>query len=211
MIHLRQTGSPEAVSRADHIMSGKTVFISYRRDAVGRSFARSIKQELTHCGYDVFLDVDCVDAGQWAAQIITQVPQRAHFLLLLTPDALDRCADEADWVRREFLSAVRHGRNIVPVREESVDPDIMRTTCVAEMKSLFDLQIAVVEHRSFNADIDALTTRFIAAHHALHDSLEPASRPVDISRIIKYAPEELIGRDAETKLLNDAWNQACGG
>ncbi len=32
--------------------------------------------------------------------------------------------------------------------------------------------------------------------------------PNDISRIIKYAPAELIGRDAETKLLNDAWNQA---
>lgn len=27
----------------------------------------------------------------------------------------------------------------------------------------------------------------------------------DISRVIKYAPAELIGREAETKLLNDAW------
>ncbi|MBI1814090.1 MAG: TIR domain-containing protein [Deltaproteobacteria bacterium] len=32
----------------------------------------------------------------------------------------------------------------------------------------------------------------------------PASR-FDISRIIKYAPAELIGREAETKLLSDAW------
>jgi len=31
---------------------------------------------------------------------------------------------------------------------------------------------------------------------------------VDISRIIKYAPVELIGRDAETQLLNDAWAKA---
>src|SRR5207249_3017130 len=29
--------------------------------------------------------------------------------------------------------------------------------------------------------------------------------PVDISRIGKYAPEQLIGRESETKLLNDAW------
>jgi hypothetical protein len=35
----------------------------------------------------------------------------------------------------------------------------------------------------------------------------PAVR-FDISRIIKYAPAELIGREAETKLLNDAWAQA---
>jgi class 3 adenylate cyclase len=36
----------------------------------------------------------------------------------------------------------------------------------------------------------------------------PASSSVDISRIIKYAPAELIGREAETKLLSDAWEQA---
>jgi TIR domain len=32
--------------------------------------------------------------------------------------------------------------------------------------------------------------------------------PTDISRIIKYAPAQLIGREAETKLLNDAWAKA---
>jgi tetratricopeptide (TPR) repeat protein len=37
--------------------------------------------------------------------------------------------------------------------------------------------------------------------------LETAKR-VDISRIIKYAPVELIGRDAEMKMLADAWLQA---
>ncbi len=33
----------------------------------------------------------------------------------------------------------------------------------------------------------------------------------DISRIIKYAPAEIIGREAETKLLNDVWEQAVRG
>jgi hypothetical protein len=35
--------------------------------------------------------------------------------------------------------------------------------------------------------------------------IAPASIPNDISRIVKYAPEKLIGREAETKLLDDAW------
>jgi hypothetical protein len=45
---------------------------------------------------------------------------------------------------------------------------------------------------------------------AKRDSAAPgrASCPVDISRIIKYAPEKLIGREGETKLLADAWDQA---
>ena len=77
-------------------MSNKTVFISYRRDVAGKVIARTLKQELTHRGYDVFLDVDNVDAGHWEAQILAQVPSRVHFLLVLTPGALDRCAEEND-------------------------------------------------------------------------------------------------------------------
>jgi hypothetical protein len=34
---------------------------------------------------------------------------------------------------------------------------------------------------------------------------------VDISRIIKYAPAELIGRETETKVLNDAWDKVARG
>jgi hypothetical protein len=36
-------------------------------------------------------------------------------------------------------------------------------------------------------------------------------RIVDIARIDKYAPEKLIGREAETQVLNDAWKQAVSG
>ncbi|MFC1748623.1 hypothetical protein ACFL2V_07430 [Pseudomonadota bacterium] len=35
-----------------------------------------------------------------------------------------------------------------------------------------------------------------------------ATIPADISRIDKYAPTKLIGREDETQVLNDAWNQA---
>ncbi|MBL8190719.1 MAG: AAA family ATPase, partial [Acidobacteria bacterium] len=38
-----------------------------------------------------------------------------------------------------------------------------------------------------------------------------SSFKADISRIVKYAPPELIGREAELKLLDDAWNQAVRG
>lgn len=34
---------------------------------------------------------------------------------------------------------------------------------------------------------------------------------VDIERIVKYAPAELIGREAETQLLDDAWAQVLAG
>ncbi|HXF39330.1 MAG TPA: TIR domain-containing protein, partial [Blastocatellia bacterium] len=39
-------------------------------------------------------------------------------------------------------------------------------------------------------------------HPAISDRI-----PIDITRIIKYAPDKLIGREAETSLLNDAWGK----
>ncbi len=191
-------------------MSTKTIFISYRRDAVGKLFARMIKEALTQRGYDAFLDVDSIDSGKWAAQILTQVPKRAHFLLLLTPSALDRCADENDWVRKEFLSAVASGRNIVPVREESVVLSELRKTCPDGVRGLFDYQTATVKQSNFAQDIEVLITRYIPPHKAPAELLPAAAAPfrADISRIDKYAPTELIGREAETQLLNDAWEKA---
>jgi hypothetical protein len=45
------------------------------------------------------------------------------------------------------------------------------------------------------------------------DTSEPdrAGCGVDISRIIKYAPSELVGREAETKVLSDAWDAVVAG
>ncbi|HXJ40968.1 MAG TPA: ATP-binding protein, partial [Bryobacteraceae bacterium] len=41
--------------------------------------------------------------------------------------------------------------------------------------------------------------------------VEGASVQADISRIMKYAPSNLIGREAETRVLNDAWDQVVRG
>jgi tetratricopeptide (TPR) repeat protein len=44
-----------------------------------------------------------------------------------------------------------------------------------------------------------------------HDDGRSAGVPADISRIMKYAPSNLIGREAETKVLNDAWDEVVRG
>lgn len=150
-------------------MNRKTVFISYRRDATGRPFARSLERELTRDGYDVFLDVDSIGSGKWANQILTEVPCRAHFLLLLTPAALDSCANEDDWVRQEFETAVKHSRNIVPVCEESIDLGKLRKECPVSMKQLFDYQIATIHHSAFESDLRTLINRYIPPHKAPQD------------------------------------------
>src|ERR1700730_7164570 len=42
----------------------------------------------------------------------TSAPGRAHFLVLLTPSALEHCGDPKDWLRREIETAMESRRNV---------------------------------------------------------------------------------------------------
>ena len=70
----------------------KTVFISYRR--INAAWALAIFQNLKGHGYDVFFDYTGVASGDFETVILENIRARAHFLLLLTPSALER--DELD-------------------------------------------------------------------------------------------------------------------
>lgn len=183
-------------------MSGKTVFISYRRDAIGRQFGRNLKQALTKQGYDVFFDVDSIDAGKWEDQIQQQIPTRAHFLILLTPGALDRCSNPNDWVRREFELAFKSKRNIVPIREESFDVTSERGDADASMHELFDYTIVNVGSGStFDADIGTLINRFIPEHKAPSEDADNSSCIVSPTRL-HHGADRLFGREEELAALD---------
>lgn len=97
----------------------KTVFISYRR--TNMPWALAIYQNLTHHGYDVFFDYDSIPSGDFEQVILGNIRARAHFLVILTPSALERCENPDDWLRREIETALDEKRNIVPVFLEGFD------------------------------------------------------------------------------------------
>ncbi len=97
----------------------KTVFISYRRQDV--SWALAVYQNLTACGYDVFFDYTSISSGKFEQIILSNIKARAHFLVILTPSALERCCEEGDWLRREIETAIVEKRNIVPLLCEDFD------------------------------------------------------------------------------------------
>ena len=82
----------------------KTVFISYRR--TNPPWALAVSQYLTQNGYDVFLDYTGIASGDFESVILENINSRAHFLVLLTPSALERCSDPGDWLRREIEAAL---------------------------------------------------------------------------------------------------------
>ena len=97
----------------------KTVFISYRRTNL--PWALFIYQNLTMNDYDVFFDYLSIDSGNFEKVILDNIRARAHFIVILTPSALDRCKEPGDWLRREIETAIDERRNIVPLRMESFD------------------------------------------------------------------------------------------
>lgn len=97
----------------------KTVFISYRR--TNAPWALAIYQNLNSNGYDVFFDFNGVASGDFESVILGNIKARAHFIVLLTPSALERCNEPGDWLRREIETALGTKRNIVPLMLEGFD------------------------------------------------------------------------------------------
>jgi formylglycine-generating enzyme required for sulfatase activity len=91
----------------------KTVFISYRRADVYTALA--VYENLKNQGYDVFFDYRSISSGDFEQIITSNIRARAHFLLILTPTALDRCNEPGDWLRREIEIAIGEKRNIIPL------------------------------------------------------------------------------------------------
>ena len=89
-----------------------TVFLCYRRNV--RSFiARAVLQDLRQHGYDVFMDVESIDSGQFETIILAQIAARAHFLVILTHGTLEGSQKPNVWLRREIESAMELRRNVV--------------------------------------------------------------------------------------------------
>jgi hypothetical protein len=97
----------------------KTVFLSYRRADQG--WASAIFQNLTSHGFDVFFDFGSLPSGDFERVILENIKSRAHFLVLLTPTALERCGEPDDWLRREVEAALESQRNIVPIALDGFD------------------------------------------------------------------------------------------
>jgi tetratricopeptide (TPR) repeat protein len=97
----------------------KTVFISYRRTNFWTALA--VFQNLHSNGYDVFFDYKSIPSGDFEQVITENVKSRAHFIVILSPSALDRCNEPEDWLRREIETAIENKRNIISLMMEGFD------------------------------------------------------------------------------------------
>ncbi len=94
-------------------MNKYDVFISYRRTSF--ESANLIATRLKAAGYTVFFDLETLRSGKFNEQLFDKIESCKDFILVLPPNALDRCVDDDDWVRLEVCKAMECGKNIIPV------------------------------------------------------------------------------------------------
>src|SRR5271167_1633098 len=181
----------------------KTVFISYRRTNV--PWALAISQSLTHSGFDVFFDFTGLASGDFETVILENIHARAHFLVLLTPSALERCGDPGDWLRREIEAALDNQRNIIPLMLEGFDfgtPSISNQL-TGKLASLRKFNAMTLSAEYFDAAMEKLRNKFLNV--ALETIVQPASREASQAATDEKSAVAKAPAVAEEELTAQQW------
>lgn len=138
----------------------KTVFISYRRATPYH--ARAVYQDLKQHRYDVFLDVQSVNSGEFKQIILRQIEARSHFVIVLTPNALERINEPNDWLRLEIEHAIDFNRNIVPLMFDNFQFDLAtKAKLPSKLAHLPDFNYVEFPPTYFEEAMKRLRTRFL--------------------------------------------------
>ena len=181
----------------------KTVFLSYRRTNI--PWALAIFQNLTQNGYDVFIDFSGIASGDFERVILGNITARAHFLVLLTPSALERCDNPADWLRREIETALTSQRNIVPLMLEGFDfgtPKIA-SQLTGTLAALREYNGLSIPPEYFMEAMGRLRDRYLNV--PLTAVLHPASRSVQRAATEQKAAADAAPAVQEEELTAQQW------
>ncbi len=176
----------------------KTVFLSYRRANI--AWALAVFQDLTQHGYDVFFDFKGIASGDFERVILANIEARAHFIVLLTPSALERCRDPNDWLRREIETALSIQRNVVPIALEGFDfhtPQIAGQLSGA-LAALSRYNALAVPAEYFDEAMQRLREKYlnVALDAVLHPASPAAQEAAEKQRAAAAAVVQQIERDA---------------
>lgn len=105
--------------------------------------------------FTVFIDVERLEAGKFDNNLLQSISQAKYFLLVLTPNALDRCLgddERKDWVHREIVAALESNCKIIPIIDnfqwplpEDL-PEDMRAVCYFNgVRWVHDYQVRLVK------------------------------------------------------------------
>ncbi len=217
-------------------MKQNTVFISYSHDSVEHSKqVLALSERLRQDGIETLLDQYVNGAPQqgWPRWMLDQLDAAGSVLVVCTETYYRRFRGHeklgkgkgVDWegalITQEIYGSRSNTLKFVPVflsaATEDWIPEPMRSvshyslTSESNYQRLYDLLLE-------RAGVEPLPVGALKPRHrrkgtalTFGETSATQTAKVDILRIIKYAPSELIGRETETKLLANAWDKAVRG
>lgn len=188
------------------------IFVSYRRtdtkgNISGRDIARLLSKEFKLYGYKTFFDYSELNDCDFAETIIPAIRKCKIFVLVLSKDALQRCSNTGDWVRREITEAIDSGCKIIPV-----DPDNSFNgwpdNLPSELDSIKTIQIFSIDMNS-NFEvlakhlIDTRIANVIPPHISVNRCLYTLGNRVDFTIGDKALsmPDEFFNNDVYNALI----------
>lgn len=187
----------------------KTVFISYRRTDVFTALA--VYENLKNQGYDVFFDYRTIPSGDFEQYIIASIKARAHFLVILTPTALDRCNESGDWLRREIELAMDEKRNIVPLffKGFRFGTPAVKEKLTGKLKNISRYNGLNVHEDYFEEAMQRVRAQFLSK--PLDTVLHPVS--TEVQKVVeeeKNAADEaikqkIVGRNVLNRSIRKSW------
>lgn len=173
-----------------------TVFISYRRTDVFTALA--VYENLKNQGYDVFFDYRSISSGDFEQIINSNIRARAHFLLILTPTALDRLNEPGDWLRREIETAIDDKRNIIPLffKGFRFGGTSVSDTLTGKLRNLSRYNGLNVHEDYFDEAMHRLRTQFL--NIPLDTVLHPVS--TEVQRVVRA---EQVAADKALEQIED--------
>jgi tetratricopeptide (TPR) repeat protein len=180
----------------------KTVFISYRRTDI--NLAQAIYQNLTQHGYDAFLDNTGINSGDFEQIIMENIKSRAHFIIVLTPSALERVHEPGDWLRREIETAMDIRRNIIPLTFENFDwKHAKEKYLTGKLAVLSNYNALRVPMDYFDEGMDKLRSRYL--NIPLNMVLHPMSAKVEQATEVQQQEADAQPTVSAATLTAEAW------
>lgn len=98
------------------------IFISYKDDYSGSTFASKLNDDLNSMNYSSFYNKEVSGSGTFWNNIAPVIRGCTDFLLILSESCLRQLKshEKVDWVREELLEARKNNKNIIPILIDGV-------------------------------------------------------------------------------------------
>lgn len=194
------------------------VFINYRGDDSQTAAALIDRELAARFGNDlVFLDSRSIPVGMdFTEQLQERLRECSVLLVVIGPRWLTltneagqlRIDDPQDWIRREIVGALSHGKRVIPVLTDGADLPA-ESELPEDMAALSRRQYVPLRHRYATTDLAYLAERIVEHEPELAAAAASRERgPWPIPRQLPAAPRFFTGRAEEFAMLTAALDEA---